>query len=123
MVARLRTSRKVEEDHEREETTARQHPQHGQKRTQGGTTDYALFLCWPPWRHPMASEALQAYEREGGRMVIYVGHESCTGDAAFHRRLEERWQLARTVDIPRWPFLSDRLFVYHRPSSSELGST
>jgi hypothetical protein len=114
MAARLRTPRvKEEEDDEDEDEQATLQQQHRRKQTQGGTTDYALFLCWPPWRHPMASEALRAYEREGGRTVIYVGHESCTGDAAFHRRLEERWQLARTVDIPRWPFLSDRLFVYH----------
>jgi hypothetical protein len=61
----------------------------------------------------MASEALSAYEREGGRTVIYIGHESCTGDAAFHRQLEKRWRLERTVDIPRWPLLPDRLFLYY----------
>jgi len=44
------------------------------------------------------------------------GAGGCTGTPAFWRRLEERFELVHSVDIPRWPSLHDRLWVYARVS-------
>jgi hypothetical protein len=78
--------------------------------------DRTLFLCWPPYGTAMANTALQAYERAGGRQVVYIGEsaEGCTGDGAFHRRLDRRWNEIDEVDVPQWPGLHDYMTIYER---------
>lgn len=73
----------------------------------------ALLLCWPPYSHSMARHALALYE---GGTVIYVGEgeEGCTGDEAFHEKLERHWRVVRAVAIPQLPYVHDRLWVYRR---------
>jgi hypothetical protein len=73
----------------------------------------ALFLCWPPYSHSMANHALACYD---GGTVIYVGEgeEGCTGDEAFHDKLERHWHVVREVAIPQLPYVHDRLWIYRR---------
>ena len=72
-----------------------------------------LFLCWPPAGDPMAHVALSTTQADH---VIYVGwpDDDVTGSYEFHQLLKERWQLVETVNIPQWPEMRDRLFVYRR---------
>lgn len=51
----------------------------------------ALFLCWPPYDDPCATDALNAY---AGDTLIYIGEGSwgCTGDERFHELLDQEWQ-------------------------------
>jgi len=72
-----------------------------------------LFLCWPPAGDPVAEIALRATQAE---YVIYVGwkDDDVTGSIEFHQLLASHWQLVETVDIPQWPEMRDRLFVYRR---------
>lgn len=50
-------------------------------------SDRTLFLCWPPYDHPMAAEVLQAYE---GQLVVFVGEGNggCCGGAGMWELLE-----------------------------------
>ncbi len=75
--------------------------------------DRALFLCWPPYDHPMASETLKAYLKAGGRTLIYVGEGSggCTGDYEFHDLLIHMKPIAGH-NIPSWFGIHDELVVY-----------
>jgi hypothetical protein len=84
-----------------EEDAVRAHPQR------------TLLLCWPPADDPMALRALRLTAAEH---VIYIGwkDDAVTGCPDFHRRLRERWELLRTVEIPQWPEMCDRLFIYRR---------
>jgi hypothetical protein len=62
-----------------------------------GRADHVLFLCWPPgWGSTMASEALQSFERSGGRRLIFIGQPrgGMTGDDAFFDALSAGWELA-----------------------------
>lgn len=72
-----------------------------------------LFLCWPPADDPMAATALSLTR---ARHVIFVGwqDDAITGSNEFHQLLREQWDLVQTVDIPQWPEMRDRLFVYRR---------
>lgn len=72
-----------------------------------------LFLCWPPYAEPMATDALLAY---AGDTVIYVGEDGygCTGDADFHVLLDEAYDVVRRVSIPRWNDIFDAMYVYRR---------
>ena len=75
--------------------------------------DHSLFICWPPIKHPMADDYLEAYE---GNTFIFVGEGpgGCTGDNQFHERLKDDWDLVRTVSIPQFPSIHDFLAVYSR---------
>ncbi|MEV0344077.1 hypothetical protein AB0H49_34210 [Nocardia sp. NPDC050713] len=58
--------------------------------------DSVLFLCWPPgWDNPMASDALDAFERAGGDRLVYIGEPrgGKTGDEPFFDRLASGWHL------------------------------
>lgn len=69
-------------------------------------SDAVLFLCWPPgWGDPMASEALAAFERDGGSQLVFVGEPQGgkTGDDAFFASLADRWELvAEDADYVTW---------------------
>ncbi len=88
-------------------------PAQGQEVIESYAKDqWTLFLCWPPWRSPMASSLLSMFHSHGGQKVIHVGHHSCTADSAFYLLLERHWQLEEVVSIPSWPFVPDRMYVY-----------
>lgn len=76
-------------------------------------SDRALFLCWPPFEDPMASQALQYYQ---GQTVAYIGEGSggCTADDAFHAALRQDWTLTAEVEIPQWVGMHDSLMIYTR---------
>ena len=81
-----------------------------------GCGDRTLLLCWPPYSKPMAHEALLAYEKAGGRCIVYVGEGrgGCTGTDRFHSFLEERWRCVEDLTIPQWWGLHDYLSVWER---------
>ncbi|GAB2699686.1 hypothetical protein [Nocardia thraciensis] len=71
-----------------------------------------LFLCWPPgWGNAMASEALTAFEANGGERLVYIGEPKGgkTGDDAFFDALAARWELkSEDTQFVSWWNLSDR---------------
>jgi hypothetical protein len=76
--------------------------------------DRTLFLCWPPHGDDDASyEPLRAYR---GDALIYVGEpgEGVTGSLRFQRELALNWTLVEQVELPRWPWLRDRVMVFRR---------
>lgn len=76
--------------------------------------DRTLLLCWPPYDDEAASySVLRAYR---GDVLLYIGEGSggATGTARFHRELALNWSLLEQVDVPRWPWTSDRLLIYRR---------
>jgi hypothetical protein len=77
----------------------------------GRYPDRTLLLCWPPM-DGMANRALRCYR---GSTLIYVGENGgCTGDGAFHRRLEREWEEVKFVAIPQFPGIHDYVSVYRR---------
>lgn len=71
-----------------------------------------LFLCWPPYKLPMASRCLANY---AGRTVIFVGElGGCTGDDTFYETVDRDWEIEKVVAIPQWIGLHDRMFVLTR---------
>jgi hypothetical protein len=73
-----------------------------------------LFLCWPPYDHPLAYRALQAYQ---GDRVIYIGEDDgCTADELFHEVLRKDWNVIDEADppIPQWYGVHDTLQVFER---------
>ncbi|MBZ0185760.1 MAG: class I SAM-dependent methyltransferase [Candidatus Obscuribacterales bacterium] len=76
-------------------------------------SERTLFLCWPTAGDPMAYEALSSTSAEH---VIFVGwkDDDVTGCMEFHNRLRREWTLVEELDIPQWPEMRDRLFVYRR---------
>lgn len=91
-------------------------------------SDRALFLCWPPYNEPMATDALLAYE---GDTLLYIGEGmgGCTANDEFHGLLghgrwnwdtdeyevpSSGWTLVETVDIPQWDSIHDNLSIYKR---------
>lgn len=76
------------------------HPQH------------TLFLCWPPYKSPMAHAALSAYT---GKRVVYVGEFwGCTGDDAFHDLLSDQFEEGRYVKLPQWRGIHDAMMIFER---------
>ena len=73
----------------------------------------ALFLCWPPYSQPMASNCLKAYT---GDTLVYIGegYSGCTGDGEFHDILEKDWTEVEQISLLNWFGIHDSLWVYHR---------
>jgi hypothetical protein len=77
---------------------------HGQRRT--------LFLCWPPYDDPMATDCLKAYS---GSRLIHVGENGgCTADDSFFALLEQDWQEVEDLNLPQWDGIHDYLTVHER---------
>jgi hypothetical protein len=88
-------------------------------------SDRALFLCWPPYAEPFASECLAAYK---GNTVIFVGEGwgGCTGDDAFFKTLGDdvwdddydqskaEWEKVCEMNIPQWSGIHDYLMIFKR---------
>lgn len=85
----------------------------------GAGPDEVLFLCWPPgWGNTMASTALAAFERAGGRRLIYVGEPKGgkTGDDAFFDALSAGWTLeSQDARFVSWWDLQDHAQAWVRP--------
>jgi len=83
--------------------------------------DRALLLVWPSGGDRWAAEALAGYE---GDTCIYVGEGpgGATADEQFHRLLREHWRRERTVDVPQYPGIRDRLEVWRADEGSPLPS-
>lgn len=72
-----------------------------------------LFLCWPCYETNFAANAL---ERFRGQWFAYIGEGAggCTGDENFHEALAKNWAETKSVPIPQWPGIHDRLTIYRR---------
>jgi hypothetical protein len=75
--------------------------------------DRTLLLIWPPYKTPMASSCLRAWE---GKTLIYIGEGQygCNADGLFFEILEADFELIEQVDIPSWGHIHDSMFVYQR---------
>ncbi|WP_063065936.1 hypothetical protein [Nocardia violaceofusca] len=77
-----------------------------------GRADEVLFLCWPPgWGNAMASDALAAFEANGGQRLVYIGEPKGgkTGNDGFFDALNSRWELeSEDSEFVSWWNLSDR---------------
>ena len=76
--------------------------------------DRALFLCWPPFDDDAAShDALRAYR---GDVLYYAGdgEVAATGSVRFRSELDLNWERERSIALPGWPRIDDRLSVYRR---------
>lgn len=74
---------------------------------------HTLFLCWPPYNSSMARECLEQYQ---GDYFIHVGEADggCTADDHFFDLLQKNFLVVETVNIPTWPLMHDKLWVYRR---------
>jgi len=89
---------------------------------QGGPEDIAkenrptLLLCWPDYDTPFAARCEQIHRESGGSWIAYVGEGEggCTGDDEFHAALYKHWKVAKTIRIPQWMGLHDRLEIHER---------
>ncbi|MFF0452093.1 hypothetical protein [Nocardia africana] len=76
-----------------------------------GRADEVLFLCWPPgWGNAMASDALAAFEANGGQRLVYIGEPKGgkTGNDGFFDTLNSRWELeSEDSEFVSWWNLSD----------------
>lgn len=70
-------------------------------------------MVWPPYATSMAFDTLNNFK---GNLLIYVGegYGGCTGDDAFHEKLEEEWDLSEEVEIPQWAGINDSLQILCR---------
>jgi hypothetical protein len=86
----------------------------GTPETAGEFPDRTLFLCWPPYNTRMAARALIAHAKTGGQKVIVVGESDggCTANAEFFGRLEWKYEVTETVDIPQWVGIHDYLTAW-----------
>ena len=71
-----------------------------------------LFLCWPPYKTPLAHHSLKMFK---GNKLIYIGeNKGCNGDEPFFHLLDTQWKKIKTVDIIQWPLMNDKMFFYVR---------
>lgn len=83
-------------------------------------SSHALLLSWPPYDSRMADLALSRYRGDRviyiGDRVIYIGEGpgGCTGDDAFHARLEAEWTEGVFHKIPQWRGIHDSVSFYVR---------
>lgn len=77
--------------------------------------DRTLFLCWPPYEEPMATECLKHYQ---GNRLIYIGEGDggCTADDEFHQTLDNEWEEVASHRPIQWEYIHDYVCVYERNS-------
>lgn len=82
-------------------------------------SNWTLFLCWPCYNEPFAFNALSRY---GGNHLVYVGEGNggCCGDDRFFSMLNTCWEIVNEIDIPQWPFIRDRMYIYRRKRNETL---
>lgn len=72
-----------------------------------------LFLCWPPYRSPMARQCLQHY---AGQRLVYLGEgrgDSCATKDFFDRLLKD-WCEIDSHWPARWHRMNDKVTIYER---------
>jgi hypothetical protein len=68
-----------------------------------------LFLCWPPLDDGFLDICLQLYT---GNTIVYVGEwDGCT---AWSERMDKEWTLVKSVNIPQWFGIHDRLMIFQK---------
>lgn len=74
-----------------------------------------ILLIWPPKETKLAGDCLQRFL---GTRLAYVGEPRGLGCAEdeFFENLWKDWDLVQVLDIPRFPWLYDRVFLYERPT-------
>ena len=90
--------------------------------------DRTLFIAWPDdfnQRRGWSDDALEAYQRAGGKRVVYIGESAggCTGSDRFHDILEYRWHKVLSITPWRWEFIYDEITVHElgaRPRRNQL---
>jgi hypothetical protein len=76
--------------------------------------DRTLLIVWPPHGDDETGyRAVRAYRRDV-LLLVGEGMDGATGSVRLHRELALNWRPIATVDIPRWPGLSDQLVVFGR---------
>jgi hypothetical protein len=79
----------------------------------GRHSDRTLFLCWPPYDDPMASDCLLYYK---GDTIAFVGEDEggCTGDERFFELLNSHYEEVDQKRIPQWDAIHDYLSIWKR---------
>jgi len=72
---------------------------------------FTLFLCWPNYGSNFAFNCLQEFQ---GRQLAYIGEDlgGCTGNDKFFTQLELEWTIEKSLPLPQWPGIHDRLTIY-----------
>ena len=75
--------------------------------------DHTLLIVWPDYGQRWVSATLRAYR---GETVLYVGEgkAGCTGNAAFHAALAERFPAVSVHPIPQFDNYHDALHICRR---------
>lgn len=66
-----------------------------------------LLLCWPPFgsfaeeQSSMGYEALENFRQRGGKVLIFIGDVSATGDWRFHEMRDRYFKLVREYSVRR----------------------
>ena len=77
----------------------------------------SLFLCWPPYDHPMAFQTLSRFR---GNNFLFIGEgwpHRTNGDKHFFDLLHLEWTFEEDsgkIAIPQWPGRKDFLWIYRR---------
>lgn len=73
-----------------------------------------VFLSWPPYECPVASNLLDLLPI--GTRVFYIGEGEggCTGDLAFHKNLDKNFNLLKYIELPQFFGIHDSLYIYEK---------
>jgi hypothetical protein len=76
-----------------------------------------LSFIWPTYDAPWAARLL---ETEKPEFVLYIGEGwgGCTADDKFHELLDSGYDKIVCCDIPSWPGIHDRVFMYQKKPKS-----
>lgn len=76
-------------------------------------SNFALFLCWPPYDDSFAYDALKRYR---GDTLIYIGEDAygCTANMAFFDEVSKHWLSIEEHRLPQWDGIHDYLNIYKR---------
>lgn len=76
-------------------------------------SERTLFLCWPNYLDPMATDCLKTYR---GKTLVYIGEREggCTANDEFFSILNQEWGQVEEHSIPQWPGIHDYLTIHTR---------
>jgi hypothetical protein len=76
-----------------------------------------LSFIWPTYAAPWAARLLETEQPE---FVLYIGEGGggCTADDRFHELLDSGYDEIVCCDIPTWPGIHDRVFMYQKKPKS-----
>jgi hypothetical protein len=85
----------------------------GEPSIAGQHPDRTLFMCWPCFGKPWAFEAASLHRKAGGKRLIYIGeYRGRTADDEFHDFLERNCSLDKEIELPKFPGIHDKLYIY-----------